>query len=453
MSPCRRACIASLALLVIAAAANGLRTPRHRPEATIYVTRIPTRAELAARFTGAKYEPEYGCYLGAFIDFDATLKHPYRDSNGIRHQQPFEFESRARKQHAIYFFYLGYGRRLPLDWVRRLAAQGKFVQIALEPNDGLSRVRDDTYLRQLADDIKSSGARIFLRFASEMNGPWTNYHRNPRLYRQKFRLVHDVMRRRAPNVAMVWCPYMEPIRLIDRYYPGDDATDWVGVNMYSVTYHNDQLSDPSEREHPTDLLRYVYDRYAARKPMMICEYGATHYASIERHARSEFAARKILTLYAALPRIFPRVKAINYFDGNALAFASDRAYNDYSVTNDPVVMAAYRSAISPAYFIGARVSAALKSDPPPASPMPLRAGARLHGRVRLSCWARTPSDMLSVRYYIDGCQVYAGNRPDEWGYTWNSGTVKPGPHTIMLHVLRQNGRLAAHQTVRVIVAR
>ena len=65
-------------------------------------------------------------------------------------------------------------------------------------------------LKLVADDMARSHAKIFLRFASEMNGDWTNYHNNPAEYRRKFRLVHQVMRRRAPNVATVWCPYTFP---------------------------------------------------------------------------------------------------------------------------------------------------------------------------------------------------------------------------------------------------
>ena len=50
-------------------------------------------------------------------------------------------------------------------------------------------VRDDAYLRRLADDMKKSGAKIFLRFASEMNGTWTVYQKNPKQYREKYRLA------------------------------------------------------------------------------------------------------------------------------------------------------------------------------------------------------------------------------------------------------------------------
>ena len=301
--------------------------------------------------THAKYEPEVGCYLGAFIDFDSTLRDPVRIKGNPPHFLPEEFERIVGKPHAMYFFYLGYGKNLPLEWVRELGKRNKFVHIALEPNSGLAKVKDDAYLQRLADDMKRSGAKIFLRFASEMNGDWTIYSKSPAEYRKKYKLVHQVMHRRAPNVATVWCPYTFPRWNLKDYYPGDDATDWVGINAYNVTYHNNSLASPSENEHPCDLLRQVYDLYAARKPMMICEYAATHYSRVEGKPRPDFALRKILTLYTALPRIFPRIKCINYFDGNALQYAAERASNDYSVTNDSQVIAAYRWSVAPPYFL------------------------------------------------------------------------------------------------------
>ena len=142
----------------------------------------------------------------------------------------------------------------------------------------------------------------------------------------------------------LWCGVRIRFRVrdIEAYYPGDDATDWVGVNMYSVTYHNNSLQAPSRIR--ASLRSAVVDlrhAYAARKPFMICEFAATHYADCDRPPRVDFATRKIETLYAALPRLFPRVKAINYFDSNNIQF-TDHANNNYSVTDDPVVLASYR---------------------------------------------------------------------------------------------------------------
>ncbi len=436
-----------LPALTVAAYAEG---PIGSPQAALYLTRSLTDEEAAQRNTHQRFEPPVGCYLGAFIDFDGSLSSAVRDQNGTKHFEAAEYENITARQHATYFFYLGYGKNLPLDWVRRLGRENKIVHIALEPNDGLGRVRDDAYLRRLADDMKKSGAKIFLRFASEMNGTWTVYQKNPRQYREKFRLVYRVMHRRAPNIALVWCPYCLPYNNYARYYPGDDYTDWVGVNMYSVTYHNNSRTAPAEDEHPCDLLSTIYNMYAKRKPFMICEFAATHNSAVEGRPRPDFAARKILTLYNALPRIFPRVKCINYFDSNNMQFVTDRAYNDYSVTDDPEVIQAYKYSIASPYYLS---RPHVSGTPPPPCPMPIRKNERLKGQVRLSCWARATLDLVKVRYKVDGYTIYNADRPDYWECLWNAGSVKPGRHKLTLEVMQRNGRIVASQTVLVVTAR
>ena len=376
--------ISVLLATLSASPALGAHTAR-RPEAVLTLLRKPTAAEIAHRDTHAKYEPAIGCYLGAYVDFDGSLPVAYLDQNKTEHRDPSGFEQLVGRAHSMYFFYLGYGKPLPVDWVKWLSARNKFVQIALEPNDGLKWVENNKYLNRLADQMAQSKAKIFLRFASEMNGRWTAYYRDPTEYRKKFKLVHDLMHKRAPNVAMVWCPYCLPKESIPDYYPGDDAVDWVGINMYNVTYHNNSLSAGCEAEHPCDMLDTVYARYADRKPIMVCEYGATHLAACNPTPRPDFACRKIGTFYNSLPAKYPRVKCINYFDSNTLEFAADLAYNDYCVTDEPSVKAAYRATVAPGYFLDAplpeRAPRAVKWP----LPMPMKDGDVLRGVVQISC--------------------------------------------------------------------
>jgi len=441
------ACIAAALIVLSASPAPGIRSivGHGTAQAVLYILRRPSAQELANRNTRAKYEPPIGCYLGGYVEFDRTIQRRIVDFDRVQRRDPTQFEERVGKSHAMYFFYVGYGKQVPLGWVRWLSDHGKFVHIALEPNDGLDRVKDDAYLRKLADDLGATRARIFLRFGSEMNGEWTNYH-NPKKFREKFRLVHAVMHKRAPNVALVWCPYATPIRNIPDYYPGDDATDWVGVNMYSVIYHNNKLDEPCETEHTNDLLSEVYRRYSARKPMMVCEFGATHFSDCDQRWRPDFAALKIGTLYRAIPRLYPRIKAINYFD-----LSSDGVHNNYSVTDDPSILEAYKRATAPAYYIsdGARLT-----DPGRAAvPMQVRKGELLRGNVELSCFARAPSDRVSVRYTVDGFSIYNAAHPIDWPCTWDSGSVKPGRHLLGLHVFDASGRKVAAQELSVITAK
>lgn len=285
-----------------------------------------------------KFEPATGCYLGAFV---------MRDENINRSMEAWE--QTVAKGHASYLRYVGYGQPFPTEWVKEVRRLGAVPNLAFEPNDGLKVVADGPYLRGFAQAAKASGGPVFLRWASEMNGTWTAYSGNPKLYRTKFRLVARVFRQEAPNVAMVWTPYCQPVRPIPDYYPGDDAVDWVGVNIYSVHHHNGRLDNPAAHEDPTALLKPVYDRYAGRKPIQISEYAATHFCKACSQSMPEFAVAKMRRLYASLPQRFPRVKMVYWFSWDTLE--ADAAENNYAVTGNSLVLQTYRQLTASRYFL------------------------------------------------------------------------------------------------------
>jgi len=222
-------------------------------------------AALAGAAALGAYEPEKGCYIGAYVELDNNV------SGEIGH-----FEQLTGKKHATYFKYVGYGQPFPYKWVKDLHAKQAVPHIAWEPNEGLGPVKDDEYLHGWAQAAAHAGGPVFLRYASEMNGNWMAYSGDPDLYIAKWRLVYRIMHTEAPNVVMIWCPYATPRATIPLYYPGDDYVDWVGVNLYSVLHTDGDPAKPPA-EDPRELLRYVYDLFAYRKPIAICEYAATHY--------------------------------------------------------------------------------------------------------------------------------------------------------------------------------
>ena len=315
------------------------------------VISIPVpRAELA------KFEPETGCFLGAYVLQDVNI------SGSMA-----RWEQLTGKGHASYLRYLGYGKPFPKEWVAAVRRLGAVPNLALEPNSGLDEVRDCGptcrhgvprkgekrnpgffCLRRLARDIAESGGPVYLRFASEMNGPWTKYHGDPVKYRDTFRTVARVMHSEAPNVAMVWTPYCTPRRPIPDYYPGDDAVDWVGVNIYSVHHHDGSLHHPAHREDPAELLQPIYDLYADRKPIQISEYAATHTCKACNRYTADFAMDKMIRMYRSLPERFPRVKMIYWFSYDTIS--GKAADNNYAVTDDPVITDTYRRLIAPLYF-------------------------------------------------------------------------------------------------------
>jgi len=291
----------------------------------------------------AKYEPENGCYAGAFIVYDPKA------SGSI----PI-FEQLTGKKHAMYFNYTGYGSAFPSSWVNAYAKQGAAVQIAFEPNSGLLAVNDGEYIREWARAAHKTGAVIFLRWACEMNGSWVAWYGNPSLYIQKFKLIHDIMKEEAPNVAMVWAPNnipnnpANPPDNIHAYYPGDEYVDWVGIDFYGVYVSE---NGTAEREDPRNKLRVVYDTYAQRKPVMICEWAAASYTYriTPNQSIPEYAIAQMDSLYLNIQKQYPRLKAVNWFSVNS----QNSNKCDFSLTNNQAVLNNYKKDIAPAYFLSA----------------------------------------------------------------------------------------------------
>jgi hypothetical protein len=337
-----------------------------------------------------------------------------------------------------------------------LALQGKIVHIALEPTRGIQYVLDDEYLDQLSRDMRDTGAQIFLRFGSEMNGAWVEYGKDPKVFKEKFRLVAQKVRKVAPNVAMVWCPYTTPTNPIESYYPGDDYVDWVGVNMYSVTFFDQDPKKPARQIHPTEMLDYVYNKYSARKPIMIGEYGTTHFSALERKSVPQFAQRNLHALYAALPRKYPRVKCISYFNGNNLEL-EHRMNNNYAVTQEQSVLKTYRQVTEPEYYLKnlpasadasllARIARATPLTDPmasvPLSPMPLRDKQVVQGKLDLSAWCKTTDATLTMKFRIDGKLLYEGHGKENWYVTIGTTRLTEGWKTFSVEAWKGNTKLS-----------
>ncbi len=382
------------------------RAARHDTDVQMLVERKATAAERQRLDSGAPLEPPVGCYIGAFIDRDDHLPRVFQGDNWQWHRYPNDFAQRAGKPHATYFMYLSYKNGFPKKWLELCKQQNVIPHIAWEPQN-LGEVRDDEHLRSFAKALGALDWPVFIRFASEMNGEWTPYHENPQLYREKFRLVHRVLHQYAPKVATIWCVGGVLGAEFEKYYPGDDACDWVGVNLYSTPFLDNDRKREAFLDSPLTLLDPIYKEYSARKPIAICEYGASHCAAVDGVQRTDFAIEKMSLLYGALPALYPRVKMISWYDNNNLKNAQPgRQLNNYNLTEIPTILNTYRQLIKPDYFIG--TPSPEYSVPP--LPMPLQAGQSLTGQTRFVVWVKTYTARPTIVMKLGDDIVYAGRQ-------------------------------------------
>lgn len=405
---------------------------------------LPDFRPPAVRASRAKHEPGYGCLIGAFLDRDERLGQPLQFKDQT-HRDPAIFGRMTGKKLASAFCYVAYDRPFPTGWVEFLRDQGVAPHIAWEPNKGLASVSDNAYLRDWAQAAARADCPIFLRFASEMNGDWTRYSGNPDAYKAAWTMVYKTFHRIAPNVAMVWCVNDIPEAPIQDFYPGDGYVDWVGVNFYSVPFYDNDPARPGLADNPADRLKYVYRVFASRKPIMICEYGASHLAKADGKDRSAWAGGKINQLYAALPRLYPRVKLVDVFDNDNITYAQPgRQLNNYSVTDSLPVLREYSRAVAPDYFLSDVDS---RTRPLPVVPVGPTLTVK-RGILRVSSWARCYTENFSVLYLLNGREAgvssLPGHREIELGLT-------PGTYSLEAVVRDNKGRIATRTQSRVTV--
>ena len=392
-----------------------------------YRDRSATATDLPRSFfTAQKAEPVYGCYIGVNC---------FRDDN-VDGSFP-AFCARTGKKHAMVFDYAKPGdidARMHIcpDPLDGSDPNGPFLQSAFEPED-LSAVVPGAELDNWARALASVERPVFLRWGSEMNGNWVPWGGKPALYKEKWRLVHDTMARLAPNVVMVWCPNATPALTIDDYYPGDNYVDWVGVNFYVVTIHDGDKRVSARHENPADLFKHVYAKYSARKPIMICETGVTHKAQGANSTELDFAVARVGQLYGCLPRLYPRVKAICYYDIDNIKYAqANRCLNNYLVTENRDVLKAYSRAIAPDYFLSREQK---PGDALPDYIEPLADGQTLVGTVTLSAWAKSLVIAPTVQYRLDGKLLGTSCACGSDEFQFDTTTVMPGPHVLSLAML------------------
>lgn len=334
----------SFVLLCFIILTIGNSTSEASTDIRVYLER--PASEAGNRFyNGAKYEPTIGSYLGMFAEGDEAVHNAWTGD-------PFYFDGvpdLTGKQHALYMVYLKYGET---DFNHYLSHYNKSketnagMQICLQPMDGLESVVDGDYLHKFARQAKESGIPIFLRFANEMNdssNPWGN--KNPNLYKEKFKLVADIMHKEAPNVVMCWAPNDWPFNSSDKYYPGDDAVDWVGISCYPP-YTSNTKSKHSMKF--TDKMKEIYDKYADRKPIFLSEGAPIQNIEFQSDPSvTPVAAKEIKELYDETARRYPNIKALFYWNNDETHGAKRLC----KLSNNLVALDAYKRAIDSPFFL------------------------------------------------------------------------------------------------------
>ncbi len=358
------------------------------------------------KYFGEPLEPQGGIYLGAYAEGDTNIYNPYSPDKFYMDTYP----ALVGKDMAAYLLYMPYGSPLSIynSHITKAIEKNKIIQIALEPHSGLNSVNaNDGYLIKLAKDMQSSGCRLMLRFAGEMNDTTSTwYSADANLYIEKFRIVADIFHQYAPSVPVIWAPNFYPADTMDDYYPGDSYVDYVGISSYMMHQPiTDPLNKGVDRSRWSNQLDTIYSLYGHKKPIMIVEGGASYEDYDTGADITEFASKQIKDFYTYLPIKYPNVKMCFLFD-------SSRPRQKFMLSSNPSYLNAYRSGISSELLLGQVTAAEYKYDYYElGNNVDIKAEA-----TEICSYITTPeNDTAYVQYYINGVLL---------------GTTYGAPHSI-----------------------
>lgn len=163
----------------------------------------------------------------------------------------------------------------------------------------------DTFLRQL----DAFPGQVDLRFAHEMNGSWYSWAGEPALYLRAWMRVHDRIDQLAPRVRMVWSVNnvdSPSSNTLERYWPGRDAVDIIGIDGYNCL---------RGWESPAQVFTSAYSRVSvldSTAPIWLTETSSCEAESSVSGSAGHSKAAWITQLLSSTA--MPRVAAVVWFD-------------------------------------------------------------------------------------------------------------------------------------------
>lgn len=204
-------------------------------------------------------------------------------------------------------------------------ARGRALVVTIEPwtwsrsqrntpqhlRDGIAMGIYDENMRAICEVLNTLESPVTVRWGHEMdddNGQFIWAGWKPEVYIAAYRRMIDICRAAAPAINVMWSPLGD--EGMERYYPGDDYVDLVGITVFGLqAYDRDKFG--ADRSF-LDIFTPRYERAAAfGKPIVVAELGyvgAGDYVSAweqsVRQIRGEFP-NLVGVLYFNYPEVYP----------------------------------------------------------------------------------------------------------------------------------------------------
>lgn len=198
----------------------------------------------------------------------------------------------------MFFRDLGFNRGFPSSYIEIIDSAGSIPMISWELNiwggnkgtDYLNTILEkkfDSYFIQWSRNCKRWGKPVFIRPGFEMNGNWFSWCGNPDKFKAAWKHIYKLFKKEGCNNAIwVWSPNTksfpdEEWNQMEKYYPGDQFVDWVGLDGYN---RGDEIPGQSNSKWITyqtifNIPLERLNKLTPDKPIMIAEIGCAESAS------------------------------------------------------------------------------------------------------------------------------------------------------------------------------
>lgn len=312
------------------------------------------------------YTPEIGLYKqtnSAPVNYGA--KNEY--SNGIlwgvtcdsETRNEFQNESMTMIYHTFGEEFNSYMETFLQTAVEKNIAVEFSLNLKNEAADVLNVKNQGAWLDNFLDILnKYNTVPIYLRFAGEVNS-WENQP-NPEDFKDAFRFVSNKIHEKSPHIAVAfglnfvsdWNGDFE------KYYPGDEYADWIGVSLYLNKNFLGQKAETEEQKlseqmffagdsaEPIRILKPIIDTYGSRKPIMIFESGASHTTRTLNENSTIWAKNRLNELMNYVPMVYPQVKIIGYFNT-----VMPSEVQDYALSSNYELQDYYKALVKEQHFV------------------------------------------------------------------------------------------------------
>jgi len=311
-----------------------------------------------------------GCMLSAYIFQEDGRHYPDNALSLIEN-----FERLSKHEIGSVMWYPTFADNFPTDACKELIHNNYIPHLTWElffpdsvayntmPIDGTYNLIDqilngihDGYIEQFATDSKSLNSKIYIRFLHEFNGNWYLWSGNkngaenggPEKIVRVWKYIVDKFKSiGATNVKWVWNPHGPSIDInqngwnsIDKYWPGDDYVDWIGMDAYNW-YPKDPWGGNRPYRDFDNCFGELYNecQKLSTKPMMIAEFGSPEFEFNDMNK-----AAWITNAFDQIKNNYQQIKLVLWFHINKEL--------DWRINSSPSSLKAYQKAIDDPYFIG-----------------------------------------------------------------------------------------------------